>query len=195
MKKNILFSLAIISLTLFGFGCKTNIHSLPSSMEHDIVKEYIATLHTDTGDIEIALNKQETPNTVKNFIDLAEKGFYNGTSFHRVIKGFMIQGGDPNGDGTGGPGYRFDDEPFMGEYTRGAVAMANAGPNTNGSQFFIMHADYPLPKNYTIFGRVIAGLETVDAIAEASVMNSLSGELSQPVVPIILTSVEIKEQE
>ncbi|MEK7122305.1 MAG: peptidylprolyl isomerase [Patescibacteria group bacterium] len=151
-----------------------------------------ATLHTEKGDIVIALNSDMTPKTVENFVTLAKKGFYNGTVFHRTIKGFMIQGGDPNGDGTGGPGYKFDDEPFEGEYTRGTVAMANAGPNTNGSQFFILHADYPLPKNYVIFGKVIEGMDAVDAIATAPV-NVSRGEASKPLTPVKVTSVEIKK--
>lgn len=162
-------------------------------MEFSPAKHYTATLHTTRGDIEITLHFGQTPNTVKNFIDLAQKNFYNDTIFHRVIKGFMIQGGDPEGDGTGGPGYQFDDEPFIGEYTRGTIAMANAGPNTNGSQFFIMHQDYPLPKNYIIFGKVVSGLEVIDQIAEAPVNRGMSGELSSPVTPASITRVEIKE--
>ncbi len=165
-----------------------------TTMEFNASKHYTAILHTTKGDIEIALNFGETPNTVKNFIDLAQKSFYTNTIFHRAIKGFMIQGGDPNGNGTGGPGYRFDDEPFSGEYTRGAVAMANAGPNTNGSQFFIMHADYPLPKSYTIFGHVTTGMDVVDAIATDKVQMSASGELSSPVSPTTVTGVEIQEK-
>ncbi len=172
----------------------TNSPTTRDPMEFNASKQYTAILHTSKGDIEIALNFGETPNTVKNFVDLARKNFYTNTIFHRAISGFMIQGGDPNGDGTGGPGYRFNDEPFSGEYTRGAVAMANAGPNTNGSQFFIMHADYPLPKSYTIFGRVTKGLEVVDAIATDKVEMSSTGELSQPVNPTIVTSVEISEK-
>ena len=96
-------------------------------------------------------------------------------------------------DGTGGPGYKFDDEPFEGSYTRGTLAMANAGANTNGSQFFIMHADYPLPKNYVIFGRVIKGMEVVDAIATSPVTASASGENSKPVKPVKVSSVEVLE--
>lgn len=165
------------------------------SMEFDAAKQYSVVLHTDKGDIMVVLNVDQTPNTVKNFVDLARKDFYNGTVFHRAIKGFMIQGGDPNGDGTGGPGYRFDDEPFTGEYTRGTVAMANAGPNTNGSQFFIMHEDYPLPKNYTIFGHVTAGMDVVDVIAKSQVTMSASGESSQPVVATVVNTVEIREQQ
>lgn len=160
----------------------------------DINKSYTAILHTEAGDIEVALNAKETPLTVNNFVWLSQKGFYNGTIFHRVMKGFMIQGGDPKGDGTGGPGYQFKDEAFSGEYTRGTIAMANAGPNTNGSQFFIMHANYQLPKNYVIFGHVTKGLEAVDKIAEASVTAGPSGEPSKPVTPIKVTSVEIIEK-
>ncbi len=153
-----------------------------------------AILHTTAGDITIALNIKETPITANNFITLSQKNFYDNTIFHRVIKGFMIQGGDPKGDGTGGPGYQFDDEPFTGEYARGTVAMANAGPNTNGSQFFIMHADYPLPKNYVIFGHVVKGMDTVDKIANAEVTGSGFGEQSRPVNPVVVKSVEIVEK-
>ncbi len=163
----------------------------PPAMEIDKTKRYTATLKTDKGEIIIALFADKTPITVNNFISLARKGFYNNTIFHRVIKGFMIQGGDPKGDGTGGPGYQFDDEPFTGDYTRGVVAMANAGPNTNGSQFFIMHADYDLPKNYVIFGKVQSGLEVVDAIAEAPVKENPAGEMSSPVAPVKILSVKL----
>jgi len=157
-------------------------------------KNYSAILHTTEGDITIEFTAQATPNTVKNFVTLAQKDFYNGTIFHRVIKGFMIQGGDPTGTGMGGPGYTFADEPFTGDYTRGTVAMANAGPNTNGSQFFIMHADGPLPKNYVIFGKVTKGLDVVDKIATAPVKASQSGENSIPVSPVKVTSVEVIEK-
>jgi cyclophilin family peptidyl-prolyl cis-trans isomerase len=130
---------------------------------------------------------------VTNFITLAKAGYYDGLIFHRVIKGFMIQGGDPTGTGAGGPGYKFADEPFDGEYTRGTVAMANAGPNTNGSQFFIMHADVPLPKNYVIFGHVTKGLDVVDAIATAKVTMSNSGEESKPVTPVAVKTATVEE--
>lgn len=159
-------------------------------MTIDQNKRYQAKLHTNVGDIVVELNAKATPKTVNNFVVLAQSEFYNNTIFHRVIKGFMIQGGDPKGDGTGGPGYRFDDEPFRGEYTRGVVAMANAGPNTNGSQFFIMHATVPLEKNYVIFGQVIKGLDVVDAIANAPV-TSAHGEMSRPITPVTVTSVTI----
>jgi len=160
----------------------------------DINKSYTAILHTEAGDIEVALTTKETPITVNNFVWLSQKGFYNNTVFHRVLKGFMIQGGDPKGDGTGGPGYQFKDEAFAGEYTRGTIAMANAGPNTNGSQFFIMHADYQLPKNYVIFGHVTKGMEAVDKIATAPVTTGPSGEPSKPVTPVKVTSVDIIEK-
>lgn len=158
-------------------------------MTIDKTKKYSATLKTEKGDIVIQLNAADTPITVNNFVTLAKKGFYNNTIFHRTIKDFMIQGGDPTGTGTGGPGYRFDDEPFVGEYTRGTIAMANAGPDTNGSQFFIMHKDVPLQKDYVIFGKVIKGIETVDAIAEAP--TEPSGERSTPVTPVKILSVTI----
>lgn len=131
------------------------------------------TIETNKGTIVFETYDADAPKTVENFITLANKGFYNGVIFHRVINGFMIQGGDPTGTGRGGPGYQFADEldpntpSAKAGYQRGVVAMANAGPNTNGSQFFIMHADYPLPHNYTIFGKVIKGIEVVDAIATA----------------------------
>lgn len=130
-------------------------------------------IETSKGDIVIELFEGDAPNTVKNFLTLTNKGFYDGVIFHRVIKGFMIQGGDPTGTGRGGPGYVFKDElnpnteSYKRGYVRGTVAMANAGPNTNGSQFFIMHADYPLDHNYTIFGKVVEGIEVVDAIANS----------------------------
>lgn len=154
---------------------------------------YQAVLNTSVGKITIDLNSVQTPITANNFITLAKSNFYNNTIFHRVISGFMIQGGDPKGDGTGGPGYKFADEPFTGEYIRGTVAMANSGPNTNGSQFFIMHQDNGLPKNYVIFGKVTSGMDTVDKIATASVSASLMGEMSVPVNPAKILSVDIIE--
>ncbi len=131
------------------------------------------TIKTSLGEIKVELFGDKTPITAGNFAKLAESGFYNGVKFHRVIKGFMIQGGDPLSKddakksmwGTGGPGYQFADEKFEGTYSRGTLAMANSGPNTNGSQFFIMHQDYPLPPQYVIFGKVLEGIEVVDKIA------------------------------
>lgn len=163
-------------------------------MEFDAKKHYTALLHTSVGDITVALNFGETPNTVKNFVDLSQRNYYENVIFHRVVKGFMIQGGDPTGTGRGGPGYKFDDEQFSGEYTRGTLAMANSGPNTNGSQFFIMQEDRPdLPKNYTIFGHVTKGIEVVDKIANAAVTANAFGEESVPVKPEKIVSVEITE--
>lgn len=157
-------------------------------------KNYIAKLKTTAGEIDIELNSKDTPITVNNFISLAKNNFYNETIFHRVIEGFMIQGGDPKGDGTGGPGYSFADEPIKGEYSRGTVAMANSGPDTNGSQFFIMHEDNALPKNYVIFGQVTKGLDVVDKIASAPVTTNSSGENSKPITPVVVNSVEITEE-
>jgi cyclophilin family peptidyl-prolyl cis-trans isomerase len=167
-------------------------YATPPQMTIDANKQYIATFKTSQGDIVVALAAKETPITVNNFVFLAKEKFYDGTIFHRVIKGFMIQGGDPEGTGMGGPGYAFADEPFTGEYTRGTLAMANAGPNTNGSQFFIMHKDNPLPPNYVIFGHVVSGLEVVDKIAEAP--TKLGGEGSAPVAPVMVQIIEIAEK-
>jgi len=170
--------------------------SQPPPMTIDPSRQYVATLHTSMGDITAELFAGEAPKTVNNFVFLAREGFYNGIRFHRIVKGFMIQTGDPKGDGTGGPGYRFDDEPVKRRYERGVLAMANAGPNTNGSQFFIMHADYPLPPNYTIFGRVTSGLEVVDQIASVKVRPNprMNGEPSLPTVDIRILSIDITEQ-
>ncbi len=162
------------------------------AMSIDLAKKYVATLRTEKGDIEIELAAAATPITVNNFVFLAREKFYDGVIFHRTIPGFMIQGGDPTGTGMGGPGYRFEDESFDASYKRGTVAMANAGPDTNGSQFFIMHADYALPKNYTIFGQVTKGLEAVDAIATAPTVPG--GEGSKPATPVKITSVDVVEQ-
>ncbi len=138
----------------------------PPDLTIDLDGEYSATLHTSLGDIALEFFPATAPLAVNNFLFLAGDGFYDGVIFHRVISGFMIQGGDPTGTGSGGPGYKFRDELDGPDgYSRGTMAMANAGPNTNGSQFFMMHADYRLPHNYTIFARVTTGMEVVDAIA------------------------------
>ena len=150
------------------------------------------TIKTNKGDIVFETYDIDAPKTVANFISLANKGYYNGLIFHRVIKGFMIQGGDPTGTGSGGPGYKFADEldPNTSSaklgYVRGTVAMANAGPDTNGSQFFIMHKDTPLPHNYTIFGRIVSGMEVVDAIAGAPV-----GPNDRPIEKMIMEKVTV----
>jgi len=133
----------------------------------DLDGGYTATLHTNLGDITIEFLSAEAPLAVNNFLFLAGDGFYDGVVFHRVIPGFMIQGGDPTGSGKGGPGYRFRDElDGPGGYARGTVAMANSGRNTNGSQFFICHGSPGLPHSYTIFGKVTSGMDAVDAIAD-----------------------------
>ena len=169
-----------------------NMNLTQPEMSIDTNKTYSAILETTAGDITISFTPKETPITVNNFVSLANDDFYDNTIFHRVIAGFMIQGGDPKGDGTGGPGYAFDDEPFTGEYKRGTVAMANSGQDTNGSQFFIMHEDsITLPKNYVIFGTVTDGLDVVDTIASAEVITNQSGEPSQPVNPVEITNVKI----
>ena len=168
-------------------------YTSPPSMTINVESSYTAEIETSSGSITIDLFTDVAPNTVNNFVTLSNDGYYNDVIFHRVIKGFMIQGGDPSGTGHGDmgkyPGYDFEDElenPM--NYERGIVAMANRGPNTNGSQFFIMHADYPLPYQYTIFGKVTEGLETVDAIA-----NVQTGENDKPVDDIVILSVKITE--
>jgi cyclophilin family peptidyl-prolyl cis-trans isomerase len=167
----------------------------PPAMAIDPSKQYTATIETSEGTIEANLLAQEAPQTVNNFVFLAREGYYDGVIFHRVIDGFMIQTGDPTGTGRGGPGYRFNDEPVSRRYTRGILAMANAGPNTNGSQFFIVHgADVGLPPSYTIFGEVTGGLDVVDAIAGAPVKAGAGGERSTPVNPARIEHVEISEQ-
>jgi len=145
----------------------------PPEMKIDVDKNYQAVIETNKGNIEIDLYPQYAPKTVNNFVFLAQEGFYDGVSFHRVIGNFMIQGGDPTGTGSGGPGYRFPDE-FDGNpltHERGVISMANAGPNTNGSQFFITHDPQPhLDGNHTVFGKVTSGQDVVDAIQQNDTM-------------------------
>lgn len=173
-------------------------YSNPPPMTIDPKKAYTAMIVTDKGTMVVKLFASETPAAVNNFVFLARDGFYNNTIFHRIIKRFMIQGGDPQGTGMGGPGYKFADEKITREYTRGTIAMANSGPNTNGSQFFIMHADYPLPKNYVIFGGIdpsdTASLATLDAIAAAPVTDNGTSEVSKPVTPTVLQSITVREE-
>ncbi|HAW11137.1 MAG: peptidylprolyl isomerase [Candidatus Dormibacteria bacterium] len=136
---------------------------------------YLATISTDRGDIEFAMDASRAPRTVNNFVFLAGEGFYDGLTFHRVVDGFVIQGGCPEGTGRGGPGYRFEDEPVQGDYIAGSVAMANSGPGTNGSQFFISTADNrrSLTKSYNLFGQVVKGMEVVGEIRAGDVMHSV----------------------
>lgn len=177
-------------------GKKT--YNAPPPMTVDVNKTYTATITTSKGVMKVTLFAKDTPITVNNFVFLARNSFYDQTTFHRVIKGFMIQGGDPKGDGTGGPGYQFNDEPITRDYARGTIAMANAGPNTNGSQFFIMHEDYQLPKNYVIFGAIdptdTASLATLDAIANVPVTMSASGEESKPVDTVTVSGIMVEEK-
>src|ERR1051326_2967418 len=160
----------------------------------DTGKEYTATIQTTEGTMTAQLLPKEAPKTVNNFVFLAGEGFYDGVPFHRVIKGFMVQTGDPTGTGTDGPAYRFADEPISSDYTPGTVAMANAGPNTNGSQFFIMHGDYShrLPKNYSIFGQVVDGMSVVNKIASTETTMGGDGAMSKPINPVKIVSVKIE---
>jgi cyclophilin family peptidyl-prolyl cis-trans isomerase len=160
-----------------------------------------ATISTELGDIEVDLFTQAAPKAAQNFIDLANKGFYDDVIFHRVIPGFVVQGGDGQYGkkasldsgrvGTGGPGYKFEDEPILGDYGRGSLAMANAGPNTNGSQFFICTDDLSgrLPKNYTLFGQVTKGMDIVDKIVSAP-----RNSRDLPDSPVAMTKVTISEE-
>ncbi len=213
MKKTYLFAIivAVIITAVIGYLIKykpqnneENIYSKSSPQNKTVEPEqntntnlknrmHIVTLKTNFGEIQFETYDADAPKTVANFIGLAEKSFYDNLIFHRVIKGFMIQGGDPKGNGTGGPGYTFEDElnpdteSYKAGYKKGIVAMANAGPDTNGSQFFIMLADYPLPNNYTIFGKVIKGQEVVDAIG-----NTQIGTNDKPVKPVIMEKVTVE---
>ncbi len=155
-----------------------------------------AVINTNKGTIKFELLEAEAPKTTENFRLLAEKGYYDGTIFHRVIKGFMVQGGDPLGEGYGGEsawGGKFNDEInktsalYQGGYNKGTVAMANSGPNTNGSQFFIMHVDYPLPPLYTKFGRITEGQDVIDQIAEVQ-----TNQRDKPLEPVVMESVTVQ---
>jgi cyclophilin family peptidyl-prolyl cis-trans isomerase len=157
-------------------------------LDIDLSKTYMADLDTNHGPITIELDPVTAPLTVNNFVFLARDGFYEGVIFHRVVPGFVIQGGDPTGTGSGGPGYKFRDElDGPGSYSRGTVAMANAGPNTNGSQFFVCLDSVGLPHSYTIFGKVTAGMEAVDAIA------ALDRKREKPLNDAVIKSVAITE--
>lgn len=159
-------------------------------MTIDTAKSYTATLKTNMGDMVIALDVKNAPKTVNNFVFLAQKDFYDGTIFHRVIKDFMIQGGDPDGIGTGGPGYKFEDEINAAQVFNkaGLLAMANSGPNTNGSQFFITQKETPwLTGNHTIFGAVTKGMDIVDKIALTA-----TGNNDKPLKDVIITDVVIE---
>jgi cyclophilin family peptidyl-prolyl cis-trans isomerase len=160
-----------------------------------------ATITTDQGPIGLELLPDAAPRAVENFRLLAEHGYYNGLTFHRIVRGFMIQGGDPAGNGTGGEsawGAPFADEInpqsalYRAGYQRGIIAMANSGPNTNGSQFFIMHRDYDLPPAYVIFARVTSGMDTVDAIAGVATTRGEDGAMSRPVTPPAIKTITVQ---
>jgi len=162
----------------------------------ELAQNRFAILQTTEGNIKLELDTKNTPKTAANFVLLAKQNFYDGIKFHRIMKDFMIQTGDPLSknddpadDGTGGPGYQFDSEKIIGDYTRGTLAMANAGENTNGSQFFIVHKDTNLPKNYVIFGKVVEGMDVVDKIAEMPVQDNGQGEVSQPTKDVVIEKV------
>ena len=166
--------------------------SMPE-MNIDISKKYTAVIKTSMGDMSIEFFTEDAPMTVNNFINLSRDGYYDNVIFRRVISGFMIQGGDPSGTGHGEmgkyPGYKFEDElNNQRSYDKGILAMANAGPDTNGSQFFIMHVNYPLPYQYTIFGFVTDGLEVIDKIASVE-----TGDGDKPVNDVVIETVEVKE--
>ncbi len=182
----IVFLAAIVYVVFLRKPAENN--SVVNNMNH------IITIKTNMGEIRFMTYDKDAPKTVNNFITLAQKGFYDGVIFHRVIDGFMIQGGDPTGTGMGGPGYTFEDElnpeteSYKEGYKKGVVAMANAGPDTNGSQFFIMVANYALPNNYTIFGKVISGQEIADAIAKVEKDSN-----DKPISPVTMEKVTVTE--
>jgi cyclophilin family peptidyl-prolyl cis-trans isomerase len=164
--------------------------SSPPPMTIDQNKQYTATIKTNYGEIVLELFPKDAPLAVNNFVFLARQGFYNGVKFHRVVKDFVIQGGDPTGTGTGGPGYRFADEKITKDYVAGTLAMANAGSDTNGSQFFITLTDLrgSLGKKYTIFGQVTGGFDVVQKIGDVPVQGS------SPVKDVLIDSIAIEEK-
>jgi cyclophilin family peptidyl-prolyl cis-trans isomerase len=152
-----------------------HVYNAAPKTQIDSAKLYQATISTARGDIVLCLQPKLAPNTVNNFVVLARNHFFDKLTFHRVVQGFVIQGGDPQGSGSGGPGYKFADEPVLTDYTTGCVAMANAGPNTNGSQFFICTADdSKLPKQYSLFGQVSKGMDVALKIQQGDVMNTVT---------------------
>ena len=177
----------MLAATLPTLGCMKKYDNAPD-FTLDLAKTYGATLDTNHGPITIDLDPQRSPQAVNNFVFLAREGFYDGVTFHRIVPGFVIQGGDPSGTGRDGPGYQFRDElEGKASYDRGTVAMANAGPNTNGSQFFICLEKAGLPHSYTIFGQVTDGMEAVDAIAK------LPTKAEKPTTDAVIRAIEISE--
>jgi cyclophilin family peptidyl-prolyl cis-trans isomerase len=190
----------ILSLVVSLAGCKSSTANPKVPAGAKSSGGMHAVIETDKGPIEIEFFPMDAPKAVENFRLLAEHGYYEGVTFHRIVKGFMIQGGDPSGDGTGGQsawGEPFADEInpqsalYRNGYRRGIVAMANAGPNTNASQFFIMHADYDLQPAYVIFARVTKGMDVVDAIAETPTVPGADGAMSKPVTPPVIRKVTV----
>ena len=188
---------ALVSTPMVAHAKKSHRHrSTPvkAAAKHPRIK-----VETSMGEMTVELWPDKSPKAAENFLKLVKQGFYDGTLFHRVERGFVIQGGDPNtksGDpstwGLGGPGYTFPDEPVVGEYTKGTLCMANSGPNTNGSQFFVCTADLigSLPKKYSLFGRVVEGMDTVDKINNTDVV-PVSGGMHRPVKPIKVEKMSV----
>jgi len=186
MMKKIFLLITLILIPFVFTGCSKQASnqgetvkklSFPGALPADQINNKKAILDTAKGIIEIDLYADKAPKTVSNFIYLANQGFYNGLTFHRVVPDFVIQGGDPSGDGTGGPGYNFPDEQVQGAYLAGSVAMANSGPNTNGSQFFICLENLPdLPKQYNLFGQVTSGMDVVKQIQVGDKINKITIE-------------------
>ncbi len=171
--------------------------SAPPAMTIDPNKQYTATIDTNYGKIKVQLLAKEDPITVNNFVFLSRQGYYNGVKFHRVVKGFMIQSGDPTGTGGGNPGYRIQDEKVTRNYVAGTLAMANTGqPNSGSAQFFItlVDATQMLTKTYTIFGVVSSGFEVVSDIGNVPVKANMVGELSSPTVDVHINTITIDEQ-
>lgn len=195
--KILLLAVGILVVSIVGllFLNQSNLTSnIMDDNTNNNLPNYTATIKTNMGDIEIDLFEKETPKTVENFVKLSKEGFYNGLIFHRVVNGFVIQGGDPEGTGRGGPGYQFDDEITERKYTKYSLGMANAGPNTNGSQFFITVGSIQdvnlrnLDGKYTLFGIVTSGKDVVDKIAVVNV-----DENDKPLTPVKMESITIHE--
>ncbi len=186
------------TMVLSACGGKTMQWSNPPAMTIDQNKSYSAVIKTNYGDITVELFPKDAPLAVNNFVFLARQKYYDGVKFHRIVPGFVIQGGDPTGTGGGGPGYKFADETVTRDYVAGTLAMANAGANTNGSQFFITLSDLSgrLPKNYTIFGLVTDGSDVVKKMGNLPVKANprMNGEVSLPTVDVHIVSITIQEK-
>ena len=196
MRLTRIITFAVLALTL-GLTVASAQDGKSSKQKEKAVDKELVVIETNLGNIEIEMYRSDAPKTVENFVKHAKDGYYDGIIFHRVISGFVIQGGDPTGTGTGGKsiyGEKFEDEIdansaiYKTGYKRGVVAMANAGPNTNGSQFFICHKDIVLPPNYTIFGKVVEGMDTVDKIATTK-----TGPGDRPVEKMVMKKVYLKK--